>query len=164
MPTAATPLVAGAPPWCPVAVMDDDLVIRSGLVIPAAELSLQSSRASGPGGQHVNKTSTRVSLRWNARSSSVMSAAERRRLSAKLASRLTRSGDLVIHCSETRSFSRNREIARERLAAIVREAIHAPRRRVATRPGKGARERRLTEKKQRSTTKQGRRRPSDHDH
>lgn len=142
---------------------DDDLPIRPGLVIPAAELAYRASRASGPGGQHVNKTSTRVSLRWNIRTSEALSSTQRRRLATNLEARLTRTGVLVVHCGETRSFARNRELARERLAEIVRAALVPARRRVPTRPGTGARERRLQTKKQRSATKQGRQSPRDED-
>jgi ribosome-associated protein len=145
-------------------VPNDDLRIHAGLVIPAGELTQTASRSSGPGGQHVNKTSTRVSLRWNVRESPVLSDSDRRRLLAKLAARLTRAGDLVVHCGASRSFSKNRETARERLAAIVREALHRQRRRVPTRAGRGVREQRLREKKQRSATKEQRRRPRPDDH
>jgi ribosome-associated protein len=137
-------------------VASEDLPIRAGLVIPAVELFETASRASGPGGQHVNKTSTRVSLRWNVRSSPQLTAAQRRRLIQRLGPRITQAGNLSVHCGASRSQSKNRETARERLAELVRDGLRTTRRRVPTKPGKGARERRLSEKKQRSTTKQQR--------
>jgi len=142
--------------WCLLSVANEDLHIRANLVIPAVELIETASRSSGPGGQHVNKTSTRVTLRWNVQASPQLTAAERRRLTERLGSRITRAGNLSVHCGASRSRSKNRETARERLAELVRDGLRTRRRRVATKPGKGARERRLSEKKQRSTTKQGR--------
>jgi ribosome-associated protein len=143
-------------PWCLLPVANEDLRINSGLVIPAIELTETASRSSGPGGQHVNKTSTRVTLRWNAQASPQLSAAQRGRLIRQLGPRITRAGNLIVHCGASRSRAKNRETARERLAALVRDGLHSTRRRVPTRPGKGARERRLSEKKQRSTTKRQR--------
>ncbi len=136
-----------------------DLEIRHSLTIPGGEISEAASRAGGPGGQHVNKTSTRVTLRWNVRDSATLSPAQRALLLERLGPRLTRSGSLVVHAAGTRSRGKNREAARERLAELVRDALRVSRRRVPTRPSKGARERRLTEKKQRGATKQQRRAP-----
>jgi ribosome-associated protein len=136
-----------------------DLEIRKSVVIPAGELVETASRAGGPGGQHVNKTSTRVTLRWNVRDSAALTAAQRARLLERLEPRLTRAGSVVVHAARFRSRARNREAARERLAEFVREALRPTRRRVPTRPGKAARERRLHEKKRRSATKQQRARP-----
>jgi ribosome-associated protein len=136
-----------------------DLEIRRNLVIPASEIVESASRAGGPGGQHVNKTSTRVTLRWNVRDSAVLSAAQRARLLARLGPRLTRRGAVVVHAGRSRSRAQNREAARARLAEIVREALKTTRRRVPTRLGKAVRERRLQEKKRRGLTKRGRTRP-----
>ena len=140
-----------------------DLPIHRNLVIPASELVESASRAGGPGGQHVNKTSTRVTLRWNVRDSAALSAAQRARLLARLGPRIARSGDIVVHAGRSRSRAKNREAARERLAEMVREALRVRRKRVPTRPGKGARERRLQEKKHRGATKRGRAQPRDED-
>lgn len=137
----------------------EDLRIHGRLVLPASELRESASRAGGPGGQHVNKTSTRVTLRWNVRASAVLGAAQRARLLARLAERLTRSDDLVVHAGGSRSRSRNREAARARLAEIVREGLKVARPRVATRAGRAAQERRIREKKRRSETKGRRARP-----
>lgn len=140
-----------------------DLQVRRNLVIPAGELVESASRAGGPGGQHVNKTSTRVTLRWNVRESAAIGVVQRARLLARLGPRVTRSGDVVVHAGRFRSRAKNREAARARLAEMVREALRVRRRRVPTRPGKAARERRLREKKHRSTTKRGRVRPRNDD-
>jgi ribosome-associated protein len=143
-------------------VRSSDLEIRRSLVIPAGELSESASRAGGPGGQHVNKTSTRVTLRWNVCDSAALTAAQRARLLDRLGPRLTRSGSLVVHAGRSRSRAQNREAARARLAEIVREALRVTRRRVPTRPGKAAREHRIEAKKHRSETKR-RRTPPRHD-
>jgi ribosome-associated protein len=140
-----------------------DLPIHRNLVIPASELVESASRAGGPGGQHVNKTSTRVTLRWNVRESKTLGAAQRARLLARLGPRLARSGDIVVHAGRSRSRAKNREAARTRLAEIVREALRVRRRRVPTGPGKAVRERRLQEKKHRGVTKRSRARPRDDD-
>jgi ribosome-associated protein len=140
-----------------------DLEVRGNLVIPASELVESASRAGGPGGQHLNKTSTRVTLRWNVRESTALGPAQRARLVARLGQRLTRSGDVVVHAGKSRSRAKNREAARERLAEIVREALRVRRRRVPTTPGKAVRERRLREKKHRGATKRQRSKPRNDD-
>jgi ribosome-associated protein len=136
-----------------------DLDVQPGLVIPGDELVETASRAGGPGGQHVDKASTRVSLRWGALSSRALSEAQRRRLAQRLGSRLTREGELVVHARRQRSRARNRALARERLAELVRGALARPRSRIGTRPGGAARERRRGEKRRRSEAKRARRPP-----
>ena len=139
-----------------------DLRVRRGLVIPDDELSESVSRSSGPGGQHVNKTSTRITLRWSVRDSEVLSDSQRSRLFARLQSRLTSEGELILHAS-SRSQARNRESVRERLASVVREALARQRPRVATKPSKRSVSRGIAAGKRRSDVKRGRRRPSDDD-
>jgi ribosome-associated protein len=136
-----------------------DLEVRPDLVIPAEELRETASRAGGPGGQHVNKASTRVTLRWNAAGSAVLGPARRARLLQQLASRLTRSGELIVHAARHRSRARNRELARERLGELVRNALAQRRPRRETRPTSGSRESRLSSKRRRSALKRGRARP-----
>lgn len=134
-----------------------DLEVRPGLVIPSGELRESASRSGGPGGQHVDKTSTRVTLRWNVAASSCLEEGLRRRLQRRLASRLTRSGDLLVHARRHRSRARNRELARQRLAELVREALATRRGRVATRPTRASRRRQLEAKRRRGALKRGRR-------
>ena len=136
-----------------------DLEIHRNLTIPAQELVETASRSSGPGGQHVNKTNTRVSLRWNVAASAVLSESQRRRLLARLGSALTRDGELVVHAGRSRSRAQNRQAARERLAQRVSDALRVARPRVATRASRASRERRLVAKRRRADTKQRRRRP-----
>lgn len=139
----------------------EDLVVRRGLVIPADELHESMSRSGGPGGQNVNKVSTRVTLRWSIADSRVLSDDRRARLLSRLKSRLTRDGELLVHADRTRSQLTNREEARRRLAEIVNDALHVPKSRRATKPTKGSQRRRLASKKRRSDTKRLRRRPPD---
>jgi ribosome-associated protein len=140
-------------------VARDDLEIRRNLTIPARELVESAGRAGGPGGQHVNKTNTRVTIHWNVRESVALTPEQRRRLLARLETRITRGGDLVIHAGGTRSRAKNREEARTRLAEIVDDALRTVRRRVPTRPGRAAVGRRLAAKKHQSRSKERRLRP-----
>lgn len=143
--------------------MSDDIHVPGGPIIPAAELSWTASRASGPGGQHVNKTSSRITLEWSIADSAVLNAAQRARLRDKLSGRITNDGVLQIHAEDARSQLRNRELAAERLAELVGEALRRRKTRRPTRPGRGARERRLKAKKARSDIKQSRRSPTRRD-
>ena len=133
-----------------------DLPIQNRLVIPGAEIIESASRSGGPGGQHVNKTSTRITLRWNVRDSAALSSAQRTRIRSRLKNRLTQIGSLVVHAGRHRSQARNRELARERLAELVRDALATPRKRVPTKPGRRVRERTLAAKRQRSEVKRTR--------
>lgn len=135
------------------------LFVRPDLVIPADELGFEASRAGGPGGQNVNKVSSRVTLRWSPATSRVLDAARRERLQHALAGRLTRAGELVLHCDDTRSQLQNRALVRERLAALLREALQVRKRRRATRPTHGSQVRRREGKRRRSQVKRQRGRP-----
>ena len=136
-----------------------DLVVSPALTIPAAELTWRFSRSSGPGGQHVNTSDSRVELSWNAAASAALSEQERLVLLRRLDRRLI-AGVLTVAASERRSQLRNREAALERLAALVSGALapEAPARR-RTKPTRGSNFRRLDAKKQRSATKRQRQRP-----
>jgi ribosome-associated protein len=135
----------------------DDVRVTDRLTIPAAELSWRFSRSSGPGGQGVNTTDSRVELSWDVAGSVVLPPALRDRAVERLAGRLV-SGVLTITASEHRSQLRNREAAAARLASLVADAIAPPARpRRPTRPSKGAVERRIASKKRRSQTKRNRR-------
>jgi ribosome-associated protein len=135
---------------------EGDLPVRRGLVIPASELRESASRASGPGGQHVNKSNTRVSLRWSVVESGVLSDAQRRRLQETLGARLTRAGDLVVHAATRRSRAQNRTLARERLAELVRDALRIQAPRFATQPSRRAVARGLETKRRRGEKKRTR--------
>ena len=135
----------------------DDVRVSDRLTIPAAELSWRFSRSSGPGGQGVNTTDSRVELSWDLAGSELLPAALRERALEQLGPRLV-NGVLTISASEHRSQLRNREAAAARLAAIVAAAIAPPpRTRKATRPSRGSVERRIAAKKRRSVTKRNRR-------
>ncbi|MBU8870893.1 MAG: aminoacyl-tRNA hydrolase [Gemmatimonadales bacterium] len=136
--------------------MSDDLVINAKVTVPAGELSFSASRSSGPGGQHVNTTDSRIQLRWNLRESVALTEVQRNRLLKFFASRLTEAGELILACDTNRSQRRNREEVVQRLAALVREALIPPKPRRKTRPTAASRERRLQDKRRRSNLKKGR--------
>ncbi len=137
-----------------------DLLVSPALTIPASELGWRFSRSSGPGGQHVNTSDTRVELSWNVGDSAALSEAQRLLLLTRLDGRLI-AGVITVTASERRSQLRNREIALAKLAGLVAEGLapEAARRR-PTKPTRGSNRRRLAAKEQRSATKQQRRRPS----
>lgn len=129
-----------------------------GLRVPAAELQEQFSHASGPGGQGVNTTDSRVQLSLDLTTTSALVDTQRARVLAALDARLA-AGVLTVTAAEHRSQRRNRTAARERLAALLREAVAPPVPRRPTKPTRGSKRRRLEAKKQRSVTKQQRRKP-----
>lgn len=133
------------------------LQVNDALSIPRSELDVRVSRASGAGGQHVNKTSSRVEIFWNIRGSRALSEEQRSRLAEKLASKLTTEGSIRVVASDMRSQSRNRDLAEERLADLVRRALTIPRKRRATKPTRASKEARLQSKKRHSTKKRDRR-------
>ena len=139
----------------------EPITVRPGVVVPERELVWRFSRSSGPGGQSVNTTDSRVELSLDVAATTALSPVLRRRALERLATRLV-DGVLTVTASEHRSQLRNREAAEERLAAALREAIAAPpRRRRPTRPSKSAVQRRLDGKKRRGDVKQTRRRPEE---
>ncbi|WP_311244676.1 alternative ribosome rescue aminoacyl-tRNA hydrolase ArfB [Microbacterium sp. WCS2018Hpa-23] len=137
------------------------LRVSSTLTIPEVELSWRFSRSSGPGGQGVNTADSRAELVWDAANSAVLTPHQRDRILDRLSGRLV-NGVLTIAASEHRAQLRNRDAARERLVALVADALRppAPQRR-ATKPSRGSKERRLTAKKQRTDVKKLRKPPRD---
>ncbi len=129
------------------------LQITDTIMIEDWELTEQFTRASGPGGQNVNKVSTAVELRFEAERSPNLPDAVKRRLRRLAGRRWTADGAILIRAEETRSQARNRELARDRLAELIRAATVAPKRRIKTRPTLGSQRRRLKAKAVRGTVK-----------
>jgi ribosome-associated protein len=130
------------------------------LRIPLDELTFTFARSSGPGGQNVNKVSSKAVLRWSLRHSAALSEEQRTRLSMKLASQLTTRGDLVIASERYRDQPRNREDCLQKLSSLLTAALRVPKPRRPTKPTRAAKKRRLASKQQQAAKKQGRRRVS----
>lgn len=141
----------------------DGVIVTPHVTIPASELDFQAITGGGPGGQNVNRSATRISLRWNVRTTRALDDAQRERVSGVLSSRLDGEGNLRIVAGEYRSQMQNRAEATARLAALLARALIVPKTRRATKPTRGSVEKRLTEKKQRSNTKKDRRSRPHHD-
>ena len=124
--------------------------------IPEDELTERFVRAAGPGGQNVNKVASAVELRFDVASSRALPGPVRARLLARRDRRLTSEGVLVIQANRFRDQAKNRDDARARLAELVRAAMHVPKRRIATKPTRASKERRIESKKSRATIKQTR--------
>ncbi len=137
-----------------------DLRVNERVVIPAEESHETASRSGGPGGQHVNRRNTRVTLRWNVQESRALEPAQRTRVMRRLGARLTRRHHLVVHASRHRSRARNRELARRRLAEVLDEALAKRRARVATSPSRSSQRRGLEAKRRRGALKRTRARPA----
>lgn len=136
------------------------LQLPYGVSVPEAELELRAARSSGPGGQSVNTTDSKVELRWNVTTSSALSEAQRARLKERLSSRLTQDGVLILTGSEHKSQHRNRDAVLARFRSVVGEALTPPRQRRRTRPTRASKERRLQGKKHRGEVKRLRKPPS----
>jgi ribosome-associated protein len=131
----------------------EDVTVTANLTIPGDELHFRASRSSGPGGQGVNTTSSRIELRWDVSASEALDPEQRALLLERLGPRLTADGVLILHGSEHRSQHRNREAVRARLKAIVAEAVTPVRARRATRPTRASARRRAESKIARSSLK-----------
>jgi ribosome-associated protein len=135
--------------------VSDGLTVTASLVLPLDEIELRTSRSSGPGGQHAQKTETRVEAVFDVEASATLSDAQKRRVAARF-------GPVVrAVAQDERSQARNRDLALERLAEQLTQALKVPRKRRPTKPTNAAKERRLVTKKQRATTKRLRRPPHD---
>lgn len=134
--------------------MDDDLLrVNDGLTLPRAELDFRASRAGGPGGQHVNTSSTRVELTWNVADSPSLSSAQRARIMEALPNRIDTRG--VLHLAEggSRSQHQNKEAVVARLQRLLEQALRPRKKRKKTKPTRASKERRLKEKRRRSEVK-----------
>jgi ribosome-associated protein len=132
------------------------LAVNDSVRIPRAELTYRATRSGGPGGQHVNTSSTRVELAWDVDASPSVGDEERARIREKLANRISGEGLLLLSASEHRSQNRNKEAVTERFVELVRQALVVPAKRKKTRPNRAAREARLHAKKHRSEVKRRR--------
>ncbi len=133
--------------------MKNDVHVKNGIVIPEQELEITTSRSGGAGGQHVNKTSTRISVRWNVKSTSALNDQQKARVLEKLQTQLTTESDLIVHNSSTRSQQQNKQLALQQLGYLVRKALHVAKKRIATKIPRAVKEAQLQEKKRRSSLK-----------
>lgn len=127
------------------------------MIIPESEVEITTSRSGGPGGQHVNKTNTRVTLRWNLLKTPILDDTQKRLCMTKLHTRVNSEGEIVLHVDLLRSQIMNRELAYERLNELVTQALIVPKKRVKTKPSRAAKARRLEQKKRIGLRKQERR-------
>jgi ribosome-associated protein len=133
------------------------LRLNARVSIPRVELELRASRSSGPGGQHVNTSSTRVEVRWNLDQSRALQPEEKLRVRDKLGARVDADGTIRVTASDSRSQARNRDVAEKRLADVVRRALIVPKARRATKRPRSAHEARLHTKHERAERKKARR-------
>ncbi len=137
------------------------VAIQPGVEIPVAELVFRFTRSGGPGGQHVNKAATQAELAFDVAGSPSLSAEQKQRLVSRLGAYVSTEGVLRITCQSTRSQAQNREEAVERFTALVRAALHVPKKRRRTRPSRASVQRRLAAKRRRSEVKRHRRAGAD---
>jgi ribosome-associated protein len=142
-------------------VSEDVLAVGDSLWVPRSELTYRATRSGGPGGQHVNTSSTRVELAWDVDGSPSVSDEQRALIREKLANRINGEGVLLLTASDHRSQHQNKEAVTGRFVELVAQALVVPKKRKKTRPSRAAREARLQNKKRRSETKAMRRNNSD---
>jgi ribosome-associated protein len=141
--------------------MQESLEVRPGVVIPGNELEVEAVRSSGPGGQNVNKVSTKIELRFDLRNTQALSGVVKGRLQILAKNKLDADGRIMITSQKTRDQPKNLEDARAKLVDLVLSALVEPTPRVKTKPSRGSKERRLTEKKVRGSIKKTRRERAD---
>jgi ribosome-associated protein len=140
----------------------EDLVVRAGVIIPERELVWAAVRSSGPGGQNVNKVSSKVELRFDFEASAALTASVKARLRGLVQNRLDADGRILIVSQVTRAQPKNLEDARQRLAELIARALVVPKARRATKPSRAAKRARVNDKRVQSAKKQSRtRKPSD---
>jgi ribosome-associated protein len=140
--------------------MSDVVQVTDSIAVPRTELVYRASRSGGAGGQHVNTSSTRIELLWDFERSSALDDMQKQRVRTKLAARIDSDGMLRVVAANRRSQLQNRVAAEERLATLVRGAMHVAKKRRATKPTRASKEKRLETKKLRSKKKENRRRGS----
>ena len=150
-------------PSRPTRPAGDQLLVNDSVSIPLAEFDFEYIRSSGPGGQNVNKTSTKVRLRWNVVDSPSIDEGLLQRIQQNFRSRITGEGEFLVTSQRTRDRETNRADCLEKLAEMIRQVATPPKKRRPTRPTRGSKERRLQNKKQRSQRKEMRRPPGDGD-
>jgi len=134
-----------------------DVVVTPRVTIPAGELGIAFARSGGPGGQNVNKVASKVELRWNPTTSTALGEEDRTLVLSNLANRLTTEGELIVTSTLTRDQIKNRDDAMSKLALIVRAALFRPKKRVATKPSRASKRRRIEGKRHRADIKRNRR-------
>lgn len=133
--------------------MKDDVYIKNGISIPADEIEFKVSRSGGPGGQHVNRTESKVSVYWNIKNTRILTDEQKLRVLNNIHTHVTDDGVLVIHNSESRSQQQNKQAALATLATVIRKALYIPKKRMKTKISKAVKEARLQEKSRRSSLK-----------
>jgi ribosome-associated protein len=133
--------------------MKNDIYIQHDITIPEHELEITTSRSGGAGGQHVNKTDTRITVRWNIKNTHALNELQKQRVLEKLAHRLTSDGDLIVNNSESRSQQHNKKMALAQLAREIQKALYVPKKRMKTRISLSAKEALLQSKKHHSMVK-----------
>jgi ribosome-associated protein len=133
--------------------MKHDIPVKNGITIPEHELEIKASKSGGAGGQHVNKTSTRITVRWNIKNTIALNKEQKKRVLQKLQTQISKDGDLVVHNSESRSQQQNKKNALAQLIKLVRKGLFIPKKRIKTKVPKTAKEARLRKKAHRSEIK-----------
>ena len=141
-------------------VATESLHIQNGVTIPGHELEFQASLSGGPGGQHVNKTYSRITLRWHLKSSEALSDPQRTYLRTRIANRITNAGYVVVHCDKHRSQNRNMQGATEQLKELIYNGLQRPKKRRPTKPTRASQRKRVDNKKKRGDLKKNRRKPT----